>query len=159
MSTASNIVGTAAAAILVIASAARSVSAERGPSPAECAIDGTCCFLAKPAATRWKPASIEVVFERLTVGGGSNGFAVRRALRGQVARIEACFERAGADGVAVDATFVVGPAGSVHRAESKAVDPTRAACVSAALAHVRLPHTRDLALTTVSVTVRARRLP
>ncbi len=153
MSIASTLLGTAAAVTLLVASAARPVSAN------DCALHGTCCFGPKPVAMQWKPSSIEMVFEKLIVSeGGLNRLEVRRALVTHAAAVEACFERSSAVGIAVDSVVVIAHPGVSNRAASKATDPTLARCVSAALARIRFSQPNDFAVTTISVRIHARRL-
>ena len=154
MNTASTLVRSAAAVTLLVATAARSVSADRGPSPSDCAVSGTCCFLPRPAAAPWKPAVIDVDFERVTVvDAGLERTQVRRALRRQAAQsIAACFQRDGT----VDVVFVISPAGAAQRPAVSAKDPRLAMCVAAALTRAAFPATDDATLTEVTVTISGR---
>ena len=139
---------------LVVASAARPVSAERGPSPSECAVDGTCCFVTKPAAARWKPLGIDITFDRITVGDtGLERTQVRRALRRQAEPIEACFER----DAAIDVVFVISPAGSAQHVAVATTAPNRSKCLVGALARIAFPVSD--AVTEVAVTIQLRRRP
>jgi hypothetical protein len=149
VSIASKLLGTAAAVTLVVASAARPVSA------AECAVHGTCCFPVKADAARWwKATATEVVFERITVSdGGVHAWEIRRALLRQAAPIAACFER---DGAAVTVSFVIAASGHVIRADATPNHSMLATCVAATSTRVTFPATRDRALTRATVTIVAK---
>lgn len=154
MSIASKLLGTAAVVTLMVASAAAPVSADRGPSPSDCAVSGTCCFLARPAVAAWKPTAIVVDFERVTVGDvGLSRTQVRWALRRQAAPIEACFQRDST----IDVGFVLSPAGAAQRPTAHAKDPELATCVAGALRRIVFPVTEASALTEVTLTIRGRR--
>ena len=152
MSIASTLLGTAAAVTLLVASAARSVSAN------DCALHGTCCFGPPPVTIPWKASGFEARFERLVVGdAGLQRWAVRRSLDRQAGAISACFDRDGAIDAAVFVTFVVGESGHVRRADATSKHSRLATCVAAAWVRITFPATHDFALTqaTVSVTARA----
>ncbi len=145
MSIASKLLGTAAAVTLLVASAARPVSA------ADCAVHGTCCFPVKADAAPWKATSTQVAFERITVSdGGVRAWEVRRSLLRHAAPIAACFDR---DGAAVTVAFVIAASGHVIRADATPKHSALATCVAATWGRITFPATRDLALTHVTVTV------
>ena len=152
MSFASTLFGTAAAVTLLVASAARPVSAN------DCAIHGTCCFGPKPVATRWKPSSLELAFERITVGGvGLRPWEIRRSLHRHPGPIAACFDLDGAIHATVSVTLVIGASGQVNRADAASSHAKLATCVAATAGRITFPATRDFALTQATVTVHARR--
>jgi hypothetical protein len=152
VSFASTLLGTAAAVTLLVASAARPVSAN------DCAIHGTCCFGPNPAAKRWKPSSVEPVFGRFIVSdGGLQPWEIRRSLDRQAAPIAACFDLDGAIDATVSVTFVIGASGRVSHADAASKHSRLATCVAATWIRTTFPATRDFALTQVTVTVHARR--
>ena len=151
MRTTSTLFGTAAAVTLLVASAARPVSAQRGPSPSDCVANGTCCFVKSAARVPFKPPVIDIVFDNLTVGDtGIDRARVRRALRRQASPIEVCFH--GGDGT-VDVVFVIDPAGGAHRTDASAADSRLARCIASALRRVAFPSSDDHTVTEVHVTI------
>jgi len=136
---------------LVVASAARPVSGDPGPSPADCVENGTCCFVQSAARVPFKPPVIDVAFDKLTVGDiGLDRARVRRSLRRQASPIEVCFYR---DDGTVDVVFVIDPAGGAHRADATAAASRLATCVAAALTRVAFPPSEDHTVTEVHVTI------
>ena len=151
MSIASKPFGTAAAVTLMVASVAAPVSADRGPSPLDCAVSGTCCFLAKPASIRWTPQAIVIDFERVTVSDvGLSRTQVLWPLRRQAASIGACFQHA----ITIDVRFVISPAGAAQLPTARANEPEIATCVAAALRRIVFPLTEDAAWTEATLTIR-----
>lgn len=150
MSIASTLLGTAAAVTLMVASAARPVSAN------DCAIHGTCCFGPKPVVIQLRSSSIEAVFERFTVSaGGVRHWEARRSLNRQAGPIAACFHLAGAITATVSVTFVIGSSGRVIRADATSKHSRLATCVAAAWGGITFPAAGD-AITEATVTVHGR---
>ena len=151
MSFVGNFLGNAAAVTVLVASAARPVSADRGPFPWDCVANGTCCFVAKPAAVPFKPPVVEVSFDQVAVGDtGLERSQVRRTLRRQSNAIEACFHR---DNGSVDVVFVIGPSGGAHSATATSKDSRIATCVARELSLVAFPVAEDHEVTEAHVTI------
>jgi hypothetical protein len=147
VSFASTLLGTAAAVTLVVASAARPVSAS------DCAIHGTCCFVRAAApVVRLESSPLAIEFDRISVGDtGLDRSSVRRALRRDATRLERCFTRASK----VDVVFVIAPSGAASLITVTGGDRAVATCVASGLARIGFPAAGDLSLTEAHVTITA----
>jgi len=151
VTTASYVLRTAAAVTLLVATAARPVSADRGPLPWDCVANGTCCFVQKPTAARFQPPVIDVGVDRLSVGDtGLERSQVRRALRRQAMSLESCFHR---DDGSVEVVLVIGPSGAARATEATGTSKRIEGCISRALARVVFPIAEDHAVTEARVTI------